>query len=275
MHDVADKIKQRSPNASTGIAAGSSYHSAWIDTVPLADLRRDGKVAMEKLFSEDGRTRDFVKTHAKAGDVVIHFRCGDIVDGGDNTTNWQYGLLPFDWLYRAIPAGSKRVFVAGNFGHIKIKTKHKDIHTTNKPGQMKGDKAKEKTKKTMGTTDEKKCPHLLYGLLRYLKNRARERGEKEGLFEVQFVSDSALSDWLLLANAPTLIASVSTYALTAAWLNEGHVVLPACGLLGLKVGKLTGAEGTRNGVGRGVQGGVGDAGRGDGITVNRGVLETR
>jgi hypothetical protein len=216
MNSLAAKIKDRYPDVgNTGVTA-TAFHTQWLKTVPLAKLRKDGKIAMDQYLATDTAAAEFIQAHTKAGDVVVHYRCGDVVSADDN---WEYGLLPFEWVYRAIPAGTKRVHIVGNFGAKGIVARGKD--------------------EGAGTV----CLPVLDGLLNYLKTSSSS-SSKTHFEAVEFVSKSPMLDFLLLANAPTVIGSVSTFPLGAAWLNPGHTILPWCHLFGLKLGVVIGAVGT-------------------------------
>jgi hypothetical protein len=132
--------------------------------------------------------------------------------------NWEYGLLPFDWVYSTIPNGTKRVHIVGNFG-------------------AKGVVMREKDNGAAGV-----CMPILDALLAYIKTREEARFEA-----VDFISKSPFLDFLLLANAPTVVGSVSTFSLAAAWLSQGHVLLPWCHLFGLKLGVIVDGAGTGGG----------------------------
>jgi hypothetical protein len=193
-------------HALAGEGAGlkiQSSHLMWLPTIPIAMLRRDAKVAFAKYVDETKQS-SYIEEHTQPGDVLIHYRCGDIVMVESN--NAGYGVFPFSWIADQIPANSKRLFVLGNgFGPTK--------------DARKGDDA------SMG-----RCGAILAALTKYLTGRT-------GL-PVEFIAKDCMTDFVLLAHAPTLIGTGSTFSMWAAMMNEQRSILPHCRVVGLPLGAL-------------------------------------
>jgi hypothetical protein len=154
----------------------------------------------------------------QSGTAVLHFRCGDIILGDGNA---QYGLPTFGWCVvrfavilfvrscsqltelcryaNNIPEDATDVQVVGN------------IDSTISGGHI------------SDAGGEKKCSLIMDAFIAFLKEHTRK--------PVKFVAKGANEDFALMVNAPTLIGSISTYALWAGIANgNGNVIMPNCTL---------------------------------------------
>jgi hypothetical protein len=197
------EFKAKFPLATGDAKVPRNHHVEWMNDLPIAKLRQDAAVAMSKYIEKSGQ-QEYFKDHTQPGDVVLHYRCGDIVQL--QTSNGEYGLLPFSWLHQHIPKGSKRVFVTGNFGVMSgsSKTSMKDS-------------------RKIDSGSEARCSYILDALLAYLRRQT-------GGLTVEFVSKDTITDLLLMARAPTLIGSVSTFSLWGAAMSKGLAILPHASL---------------------------------------------
>lgn len=128
----------------------------------------------------------------------VYCRCGDVLEA--SLDNWEYGLLPFRWVYDMIPATTKRVYVCGNF-------------------------------------QGPKCSKIRSALLNYLRSQKRKFSTVEFISQkgaIEGQGQGALQDFLFLTRARNIVGSDSTFALVASWLNaKGNTTLPCCHLFGL------------------------------------------
>lgn len=134
-----------------------------------------------------------------AGDAVIHFRCGDILGGIRNS--W-YGVPELSWYAAQVPPEAKRVLIVGNFDSSKSSRVHR-------PSDLKG---------------AVRCAYFRRQLPLFITARTGKPA---------FVVDSGgpNRDFIMLAMAPTLIGSISTFSLAAAACNRhGTSVLPTAAL---------------------------------------------
>ena len=113
--------------------------------------------------------------------------------------NIEYGVPEFAWYARAVPSSAKRVLILGNFGG----------------------------KGTRRARDrEPICPLIRDALVKFI---AKSTGKPTFA-----VDDGGQNhDFAILATAPTLIGSMSTFSLYAALCNRyGKVILPAAAIFG-------------------------------------------
>jgi hypothetical protein len=66
---------------------------------------------------------------------------------------------------------------------------------------------------------EGRCQNILNSLLLFLK-------QQPGHLSVEFISKDTITDLIIMAQAPVLIGSVSTYSMWAAAMSKGRVILP-------------------------------------------------
>ena len=132
----------------------------------------------------------------KPTDAVIHFRCGDIVGG---SRNQMYGVPNFAWYASHVPKDAKRVLIVGNFAS--------------------------KTSRNEDKNGDIRCALIAKEFPAFIK---RETGIDSFIID----NGSAERDFTFLAQAKTLIGSISTFSLSAAACNRhGRSVLPASRLL--------------------------------------------
>ena len=136
---------------------------------------------------------------AGPGDAVIHFRCGDVLAG---IRNGVYGIPELGWYAAQIPHDAKQVLILGNFNHHKSSKSHRKV-----------DKR---------AAD--RCQLLRQELPKFITS-------KTGLPARVVENGSPLLDFIMLATAPVMVGSISTFSLAAAACNRyGRSVLPASAL---------------------------------------------
>ena len=132
----------------------------------------------------------------EAMDAVIHFRCGDIVGGSNNI---KYGVPNFAWYASLVPKDAARVLIVGNFAS--------------------------KTSRGQDKSGDSRCALIAKEFPAFIKR-------KTGIDSFVVDNGSADRDFTFLAQAKTLIGSISTFSLSAALCNRrGQSFLPASNLL--------------------------------------------
>jgi hypothetical protein len=179
----------------------SGSQVGWLATLPIS-AARSAVAAARAEFSRATNQDGFYKEHTMEGDVVIHFRCGDIVH--PETSHGSYGLLPFAWYARQIPQGTKRIFVVGNFKMLREIDRSK--------------------------VRPDRCNNILHAFTEFLTQL--------GNYDVAFVSRDPITDFLLLTAAPTFIGSISTFSAMAGLLSQNNATLPQSKLLQLELGPV-------------------------------------
>jgi hypothetical protein len=72
------ELKKKFPQVHGDAKVPDNHHIKWMNSVPVAKLRQDAAAAIKK-FMEKSEQQKYFKDHAQPGDVVVHYRCGDIV----------------------------------------------------------------------------------------------------------------------------------------------------------------------------------------------------
>ena len=142
---------------------------------------------------------------ATGADVVVHLRCGDVVEGHIKGT--EYGVPTFGFIASHIPKGARTVSVIGN---IRV---DKSAARNAQDGDQKADGA--------GVDGPRRCAAILDALLEFLRARG---------LTVDFASEkhsSVSEDFALAVQAKHFIGSPSTFSLLAALANRNRSILPA------------------------------------------------
>ena len=138
---------------------------------------------------------------AEPTDAVIHFRCGDVASVIDSLP--MYGIPNFEWYAQQVPKEAKRVLIVGNF---------KGSQSTN-------------SHQAMDAKADGRCALFAKELPKFIKHATGK-----DCFHID--NGSADADFIMLATAPFMIGSISTFSLAAAACNRhGTSVLPASRLL--------------------------------------------
>jgi hypothetical protein len=179
-------------------AGRSTFKDSWVCALLLGEdtIAEAFAQSLKMWITLSGGTQP-----ATAGEdeTVIHFRCGDVLSGIHNPL---YGVPDLAWYAAQVPHSAKRVLIVGNFESSQSTANHR---ATDRRG-------------------DGRCKHLKRMLPEFIT-------AKTGKPTTVVDNGSATLDFIMLATAPFMIGSVSTFSLAAAAVNgKGKSVLPACQL---------------------------------------------
>ena len=178
----AAQVSKLKPAACTGHGCVGS----WTDPEMIALMRNEARPVITSFLKQ----QDLETPHFVEGDVVIHYRCGDVI----SSNNPQYGLIPFKWYKENIPASAKRLILVGNF----------------------------KASREVDKKGEGMCAIIKNAFVQYLTDALE--------LPISLRSNSVNEDFAAMMFAPVLISSISTFSLWAGMLSKQKVILPRCSL---------------------------------------------
>jgi len=192
--------------------------------------------------------RDFQAAAAGAGannsggdaavDAAVHFRCGDLLRGvgGTDRPHHRYGMMPWRWVAARLPLSARRIVVVGNVRGSGTSAKVRGA----------GDPTSEPLGRPQDAASGDTCAELLLYFGQFLRAELQRRqaqlprrlpvcllgfgdgddGACAGVI-IEARSRSVSSDFELLARAPVLVGSVSSFALWAAVLKPAYFATAA------------------------------------------------